>query len=502
MIWSVIAPLLFNVWQFHYSFSLWDEGFLWYGVQQVMKGGVPLRDFMAYDPGRYYALAALTSLWGNDSLLSLRWAIVILEMPALFGSLWVIHRSGGRNGPAYWLAATLTLMVWMTPYYKMADYLACALLLVGLTELVRSSRPITYFLAGVCVGFAAVWGRNHGVYGLAGSLGVMVWLALGAEERPRVVRGLVLWALGVVVGFSPVLLMVALTPGFALAMWESIRFIFVSGSTNIALPVPWPWEVSPGASLPVAIHWIVVGLLFMAVPLFAVTSVAWVSMRRLRGRPVPPTLVASAFLAVPYTQYAFSRADSVHLALSILPFLVGCLVLLAPVTSLTRSALTLALCAGSLWTMAPLQMAFSCARNGACVETRISGESFDIWSGSASAIRLLRKLARTYAPDGRPFLAVPYWPGAYAVLDRASPIWEIYVLFPRSRRFQEAQIARIEATKPGFIVVDPMELDGRRSETFAATHPLVYRYILDHYVRLRDPDYPSLQIFHPKPAAP
>ena len=62
----------------------------------------------------------------------------------------------------------------------------------------------------------------------------------------------------------------------------------------------------------------------------------------------------------------------------------------------------------------------------------------------ANEIALLRTLAHEYAPNGQSFIATPLSPGAYPLLDRRSPMWEIYALFPRPESFEQKEIERLK----------------------------------------------------------
>jgi len=490
------------IWQGNKGFSLWDEGFLWYGAQRVMLGEVPIRDFMAYDPGRYYWSAALMSMWGDNGIMALRGAVAIFQTVGLFVGLFLIARTVKKQNLFYLLLSAVTLAVWMFPRHKLFD-ISLSILLIGiLAFLVQSQTNRRHFFAGLFVGLVAIFGRNHGMYAVAGSLGVMLWLSIKRTEGPGLIKGFALWAGGVAAGFTPVLFMALLVPGFAAAFWDSIRFLFEVKATNLPLPIPWPWLVNfNSAPLGESIRGLLVGLFFIATVVFGVLSIVWVLWKKFQNKQVSPVLVAASFLALPYAHYAYSRADVGHLAQGIFPLLVGCLVLLVTQPTKIKWPLALMLCTASLWVSHVFHPGWQCHINKQCVNIEISGSNLQVDTGTASDIGLLRNLSDQYAPDSQSFIATPFWPGAYALFERKSPMWELYALFPRTQVFERAEIDRIKMAKPGFVLVYDMPLDGHDELRFRNTHPLTYLYILDNFELLPNTPNPAYQIFIVKKAA-
>ena len=483
------------LWQGSKGFNLWDEGFFWYGVQRVMQGEVPIRDFMAYDPGRYYFSAALMTIWGDSGIMALRGAGVIIQGMGLFVGLWLIANVSKKRDLFFLLLSSLTLVVWMFPYYKVVDHCASILLIGALTFLLERPTQQRYFSLGLFIGLAAFFGRNHAVYGVLGSVGVMLWLNIKRVDGPGLMKVFVLWSAGVIIGFTPILLMLLFAPGFLAAFLESIRIIFEIKATNFPLPVPWPWAINLNLPFVELIQKIMLGLFFMATIIFGLLSVGLVLYRKYRNTPTSPLLVASAFLALPYAHYAFSRADFYHLALGIFPLLIGCLAVLAAQPRKVRLPLVFVLSASSLLAMYTYYPGWQCYVGKQCVNIEVSNNNLQLDSSVATDVKLLNVLAKQYASNGESFIATPFWPGAYPLLDRKSPMWEIYALFHRSEVFEKTEIERIRKGKPGFVLVFDHALDGNDELRFENTHPLIYRYIVENFKKLDDIPNSKYQIY-------
>lgn len=499
---SCLVVSLSFAWQGNKGFSLWDEGFLWYGVQRVLLGEVPIRDFMAYDPGRYYWAAAFLRVAGDNGIMGVRVAVAVFQVLGLFTGMLLIAQAGKgerTDRVLFCMVAAAILVLWMFPRHKLFD-ISLSMMQVGvLTFLVRDPTVLRHLIAGVCLGLVAVFGRNHGLYGAVAGLGVIAWLSLNKPLGLHSLKGGIFWGVGILIGFLPIVLMWLLVPDFARAFWESIRFLFEQKATNLPLPVPWPWTVIfSTSSAGEGVRGVLIGLFFVGTLVFGGLSVGWVVYRKLKDKPVAPALVASAFLAFPYAHYAFSRADLGHLAQGIFPLLVGCLVVLSAARAWVKWPLAVALCLASIGVVHSSHPGWQCIEPQSCVEVDISGDTLRIDPVAANDTAMLRQLTEQFAPNGQTFLVVPFWPGAYALLERPSPMWEIYALFPRSVEFETREIERIRKANPGFAFVVDIPLDGRQDLRFKNTHPLIHEYILRNFESVPHSGSPAYQIYKSK----
>ena len=504
---SLIITVLWFCLTWHYGFDLADEGYYWYGSQRVLRGEVPMRDFLSYDIARYYWSALVMYILGDDGAFAARLSAMIFQFTGTVFGVYICLLALRDKGGIRWIFALLVAAVftlWVDPYYKAYDHATSILIVVMLVLMLKSVKPLEWLGAGVWLGIAAIFGRNHGVYGAVAVIFVITVLLIKSSSRLTIVKLSGYFALGVVIGFSPTFVMMLVIDGFASAFVDSIVMLFRSGTTNIGLPVPWPWL---GKWEWVGFFWTAlklttgIGFVFLvAMPLFGILVLLY--QRFNLSKDSNKVLFAAVAAAIPYAHYAFSRADLVHLSLGIFPTLIALLVvgaMLGRFSSVFIASAALAFSLIALGNSQPYLSAHLFRNDFSHVD--VGGEK--LWVSDYVHQKLERATnALSQNPEGtNNFLALPDMPSLYAIYRTKMPIWEIYSLSPRDESFEIKEIKLLEASKPNIVLLSDHALDNNPDFRYSRMHPIIYSWIISHYRIVNNEDgldYIDFQVYSPK----
>ncbi len=109
----------------------------------------------------------------------------------------------------------------------------------------------------------------------------------------------------------------------------------------------------------------------------------------------------------------------------------------------------------------------------------------------ATLIDNVRLIAEKRVGKGEGLLIAPHWPGFYALLERKSPLWDIYFLYPETESRQNAIILRLRQENVNWAILGDVALDGRGDLRFRNTHRLVWEYLMDEFEAIRVDGLPS-----------
>ncbi|KQP17267.1 hypothetical protein [Pseudorhodoferax sp. Leaf265] len=439
------------------GFGWADEGLLWYASQRTHAGELAIRDFFAYDPGRYDWNSWIFSLLGDGGLRSL------LIAAAAFGALGLAtswYAMGVARVAFGWrLVFGVLLAIGLGyPRHKVYEQ-TISLLLVCVAFLVLTSPRAggRWFVFGVSAGLAAAFGRNHGVFFLATALLLAIYLTVVVRARPSA-SSMVLFPLGVVVGYLPVIVRLAVDTAFRNSFLASVQAV---AQWQLPVPIPFVWRIDYTQGSPYDLaQATAIGVLCVLIPTAYLLVAAWMWRGRTRWDGLPPAALlafAAACAGLPYLQQAFDRADFGHIAQATLPVFV----LLAAVNACrfehrlggfaVRAGVAGAVVV-ILLAWLPSQpgirfMRMEALQPGSTQPISISGSVFRVNSPQAEFLSTLDKLKRQCGLVDRQLLAMPHFPGVYAYLGLTAPFWEMYYLYARDSAFQKKHIEAIADVK-------------------------------------------------------
>jgi len=475
--------------------DLADEGFLYYGVLRVRAGEIPLADFQSYEPYRYYWCAAWTWLLG-DSVYAVRAATALIGAIGLAMGLLAVARV--IQSPWLLLLTGIAIASSNVLWYRQFDTAAALIAIWIAVRVAEHATARGTFTAGVLVALIAGFGRNHGFYSAVAVLAVIITVTWHTLSRAKLSM-LGGYFAGIVVGYLPIIAHCIYVPNYFSTFWNDILRELLTGTTNIPLPVPWPWLLPLGTlAWPNAVLPLGISILFVAVPLTYALTVILLSWHFDRNDPVHRLLLATLAVGVLYLHHAFSRADGVHLLEGIQAFIPTVVALLAVAGHRApwirpRAILVVGIFVPFLIVNAFHQPRIVLVRSppGAYSLIDANGSTLEVPWQVVSVVAALREIKTWELRAGETLLLAPHWPMAYALLRLRSPIWEIYHLFARTEAFQREEIADLERHHVVFAVFADSAIDNRDDRRMSAQTPLFYRYLLDNYAPIEGPALPA-----------
>ncbi len=458
--------------------NLMDEGYLWYGSLKVLDGAVPIRDFRAYDPGRYYWCGLWMWLFGRG-LLSLRISALVAGLLGLAigtSAVFLVTQSWLVTIPACCL-----MTVSLYPPYKQVDIIFPMSSVFIAVMLTGDPAWGNVFLAGIFVCVSLIFGLNHALYAGAGFvliIAIMLWHGHGPDHTVL----LPWYAAGLGIGMMPVLAAFVFIPGLFPSYWrQKVMRVVRRRTTNLALPLPWLWRPTPAHLKYLGKRALIIQAVFTLMPIFfglviAVTAVAGPASR------LEWAVLAVSAIGLGYLHHAMSRADLAHMTQASSPFLIALVVVLSGMSyGWMVLAVLAALSSRSVYLLfrgLPIKP----DRSVVCEQFAAGGTSLRLVRPLAEHLSRIRALVDRHTRPGEPVVFVPTLVTLYPLLKRQSAVYDTFCVYPATAEEERAMIRQIEESGARFALVHNHPQDEREALRFSNTHPQVWQFLHREFV--------------------
>lgn len=474
--------------QWRYGFNWGDEGWLWYISQRTAHGEIPVRDIFSYDPGRYYWSAAVFKLLGKDGFIEQLAANYLFAAVGLAVTYLAMARVGISSGWRVLVLLLLGIGIGF-PRHKVFEQSLSLIAASGIAYVLSAPQSRRHwFTFGMATGLAAFFGRNSGLYFLLAASLTLIFLRW--TKRALEIRLLIApFLAGVVIGYSPIFLMMLRLRGFASSFIESV-LLTPKWSWPLRIPFPWHSHVHGLHGID-ALQVQAVSWLCLVVP--AVYSVS-IWMASIRKDSDCLRLSAGASLAgIPYLHHGFYHADFFHIAQAVLPFVIATSALAQFLFETGRWRWSVACSAGlaalmlSCWLPMEPKIVYlrMNARDAASVSpVPIDGRVFEVPADEAKVLVTIRTAYQACGDHPDSFLEAPFYPGLYAFLNARAPFWDTYYLWPRGLQLQEKHVQALASRGTSLVLLNrTASFDQQDWLRIGRTYPNLVDYILSHYQR-------------------
>ncbi len=366
-------------------------------------------------------------------------------------------------------------------------------------RLIEEPRPGRYFQAGAIVGLAAFFGKNLGLYFLAGFFCLILFLEFRSGPR-KIASRYGVWLAGVAAGYTPMILMLLFVPDFAASFFDSIARLIGPLAPVKSLPIPFPWRFPLSEMVSSdGVRTIVLGCVFLVALTFYMVGVLKIVSFRRRLPSSASVLTASVFLGIPLLFHFLSRADFNHFAESSAPLLLGLIgfrgflseskkrwastLVTAALASLALTAVTYS----PEISLASQKVSQVMLGRGEMVKYQVLQDTLWVPAYQARYVEYVKQLVADRVGPNENILIVPYEPGLYRILQTESPIWDPFPIHLASNEEEERAIKDLQSKDVHWALIWNKPLDGKPDRRFSCTHARMWEYLNENFVTVYVP---------------
>ena len=460
--------------------NLGDEGYLVYGTQAVLRGEVPIRDFRAYDPARYYWCALWFRLIG-PGFITVRIAMTVVSVGSVFLIVVLVNHATG-NAPLASLTAGLSL-VWMRPIHKQIEIffsiICCAIMYALLIDI--GYLPVL----GAIGGISAVFGLNIAVYFMASA--ILVLIAGSIHQSGFLLASGPPFLSGFIVGSLGIVLIFALIPNFLRAYLDrKIYALLRRGTSNLALPKPWLWgksvpQLKQYGKLRQLVHRSIFTVLPMAYMAAIVVGILTTNNANFREMAL---LIATACTGIVYFHHLLSRADLAHTYQIIHPFLllvaVSSQILFGPTGAIAVTVFSFTASVLLLF-REPIFIFGSFSKMPKKIPFKFKTDRFLLSQNEINRLTHIDSLICAHMNSNSRLFCAPNIPGFLALFGLETAVYDTFPIYPASLDARQTMLTELIRSAPTVAIVSKFKVDGRDDLLFENNYPEVTDYIRRNY---------------------
>ena len=469
-----------------------DEGYMVYGVQALLRGETPIRDFRAYDPGRYLWFALWAAFLG-PGFLAVRAAMAAMAAAGVCFATWIAFDASGNAVLAALLGTLVVFCIY--PRVKQIEISFCLFIFAVNYQIIGGGGNPAFL--GAFGAVCALFGLNLVVYFIGSS--ILAFALAMVSQGLGSLSGVPTFVGGFLLSLLPFVIIAGLIPNFCKSYLErKVLPLFRRGTTNLPLPRPWIWSNRPlyGAS---NIPAIVLKTLFTFSPFVYLLVIFLVlTVPDARNRADINLVLAACSTGIVFFHYAFSRADLVHLVPALQPFIIMLGAVSVAFLPVSAAGLVLLLpLAGSILLLRGIgvlgQTWMPFRRRLQPMATKT--ERLLVARHVADRVASIQLVVESASSENDPLFVAPHLPGLLALFNRRTAVYDTFPVYPATKKAQDDMLDELKASKPPVAIISNRNLDGRDDLRFEKNYPIVFSYVEKNYsLRLENDTYKAFLI--------